>query len=614
MLKCIKERIEATATAGNRVSSIDALFLLLRADPCIAQYQWFREALNKLLKRACSMSSSIFSVGKRLHCIEDLRHACIQNNVKQHKWLKEKRHQIENSTNFKSREIRTAYGEVALKKRRLARIETFVSLSKSNIWDRSKKFYMDMGIGAWQNGTVPYGISSSSFIARIYAEKINRLYSASREKPYLGKKLGQVSNGHEPMYVLELGAGHMKLGYLTLKTLFSRYFGEGRIQDAPRFPFKFILCDICPEVVLHCSKAECFQSFVNMGILDFSYCDLKNLHRDGIKLIHSKKVIKTKSISSSLVVISNYYFDSLPIDLYVWGGENANPSVAEIIVSECNVERFKTQSVSNLYDRISNKSIADYVMRHQLANSYFSVPVGALCIIQNIKKLLCSPKVPFMWLFGDKVHSPSDDSVLRIQQGGFLPSLVRHGQDGCISVTIDNEMIGQVILDGMHQKCIEHTGQTNAFQVSAASNRYLPKEDGLSVSDWESLSQYFIEECIDSATASDVLDLLCLGHFEYSVFEEIQWDLAKKARSSTEQYRSVIIGVALKCYDNRYFLSQEASLQACLNFCRWMYVMNAKHHLFEKVFAYLLRSKKLLSSAQEKATSRLQLAASRKLT
>ena len=30
--------------------------------------------------------------------------------------------------------------------------------------------------------------------------------------------------------------------------------------------------------------------------------------------------------------------------------------------------------------------------------------------------------------------------------------------------------------------------------------------------------------------------------------------------------------------------------------------MNAKHHLFEKVLAYLLRSKRLLSSAQEKAT------------
>ena len=110
------------------------------------------------------------------------------------------------------------------------------------------------------------------------------------------------------------------------------------------------------------------------------------------------------------------------------GGENANPSVAEIIVSECNVERFKTQSVSNLYDRISNKSIADYVMRHQLANSYFSVPVGTVYYTEYQEALVLTKSTIYVAV-GDKVHSPSDDSVLRIQQGGFLPSLVRHGQD-----------------------------------------------------------------------------------------------------------------------------------------------------------------------------------------
>ena len=135
-----------------------------------------------------------FSVSKRLHCIEDLRHACTRDNAKQHKWLKEKRHQIENSTNFKSREVRTTNAEVALKKRRLARRETFVSLSKSNVWDRSKKFYMDMGISAWQNGTVPYGISSSNFMARVYADKIDRLYSVSREKTKVLAR-GQMDTG-----------------------------------------------------------------------------------------------------------------------------------------------------------------------------------------------------------------------------------------------------------------------------------------------------------------------------------------------------------------------------------------------------------------------------------
>ena len=137
-------------------------------------------------------------------------------------------------------------------------------------------------------------------------------------------------------------------------------------------------------------------------------------------------------------------------------------------------------------------------MRHQLANNYVSVPVGALCIIQNIKKLLFHQKYRLCGCLGTRYIVHQMIPSLRIKQDGFLPSLVRHGQGGCISVTIDNEMISQFILDGMHQKCIEHTGQTNAFQVSVASNRYLPKEDSLSVSDWESLSQYFIEECMDS--------------------------------------------------------------------------------------------------------------------
>ena len=66
----------------------------------------------------------------------------------------------------------------------------------------------------------------------------------------------------------------MKLGYLTLKTLFSRYFGEGRIQDASGFPFKFILCDICPEVVLMW-QSRMLSKFVNMGILDFSIAILR---------------------------------------------------------------------------------------------------------------------------------------------------------------------------------------------------------------------------------------------------------------------------------------------------------------------------------------------------
>lgn len=44
-------------------------------------------------------------------------------------------------------------------------------LSKCQLWDAQKQFYLDRGISAWSAGTVPFGVSSSSFIAAIYASK-----------------------------------------------------------------------------------------------------------------------------------------------------------------------------------------------------------------------------------------------------------------------------------------------------------------------------------------------------------------------------------------------------------------------------------------------------------
>jgi hypothetical protein len=42
-------------------------------------------------------------------------------------------------------------------------------LSKCQLWDAQKQFYLDRGIQAWSSGVVPFGVSSSSFIATTYA-------------------------------------------------------------------------------------------------------------------------------------------------------------------------------------------------------------------------------------------------------------------------------------------------------------------------------------------------------------------------------------------------------------------------------------------------------------
>jgi hypothetical protein len=45
-------------------------------------------------------------------------------------------------------------------------------LSKSEIWSAQKAFYRQQGIGAWSANLVPYGVSSSMFIAEAYARTV----------------------------------------------------------------------------------------------------------------------------------------------------------------------------------------------------------------------------------------------------------------------------------------------------------------------------------------------------------------------------------------------------------------------------------------------------------
>lgn len=52
--------------------------------------------------------------------------------------------------------------------------ETNVPLSKSKLWQEQKQFYQKLGIQAWDQNIVPFGISSNAFIAKAYAGTTNQ--------------------------------------------------------------------------------------------------------------------------------------------------------------------------------------------------------------------------------------------------------------------------------------------------------------------------------------------------------------------------------------------------------------------------------------------------------
>ena len=90
-------------------------------------------------------------------------------------------------------------------------IENDVRLSESVLWRISQNYYENRGVKAWSSGDVPYWITNSAHMARYYAELLWQFFFLSCST--------MECDMTQPFYVLEVGAGHGKLGFLVLKQL-----------------------------------------------------------------------------------------------------------------------------------------------------------------------------------------------------------------------------------------------------------------------------------------------------------------------------------------------------------------------------------------------------------
>lgn len=68
------------------------------------------------------------------------------------------------------------------------------------------------GMGAWQSGTVPFAITSAPMIATAYMDVFSTLVS-SMATSGAAPAAASSSAGGTAMYVVDVGAGHCKLGY-----------------------------------------------------------------------------------------------------------------------------------------------------------------------------------------------------------------------------------------------------------------------------------------------------------------------------------------------------------------------------------------------------------------
>jgi hypothetical protein len=198
-------------------------------------------------------------------------------------------------------------------------LEHETPLRDSLIWKLQRAFYEDKGLTAWSDAIVPNFVTSNSFLARAYARIIlSTLHDVFGGPPVAGGAPPSLASRNpaadytQPVYIIELGAGHGKLGYLIVEGLL-RYRAFFPSTDTV-FPFKYVLTDAVQRDVDAWLLHPALKEFMDLGVLDVALFDAEK--DSELRLARCGHVLRPGSVRNPCVVVANYVLDSLRTDAF----------------------------------------------------------------------------------------------------------------------------------------------------------------------------------------------------------------------------------------------------------------------------------------------------------
>ncbi|WP_054025251.1 hypothetical protein [Bacillus sp. FJAT-28004] len=172
--------------------------------------------------------------------------------------------------------------------------------SEAPIWELQRAYFEEQGIEAWQNEEVPQYITNNPVIATAYAEII---FGFLQDRARLD------GIAEEPVTILELGAGSGRLAFQVLTELCEMIDFAG--IELP--PFRYIISDLPVKNITYWQQHPSLHPFVQQGILDFAKFDaVRDIE---LQLTQSGDTIRPADLKQPLLIIANYFFDSIPQEL-----------------------------------------------------------------------------------------------------------------------------------------------------------------------------------------------------------------------------------------------------------------------------------------------------------
>lgn len=287
--------------------------------------------------------------------------------------------------------------------------------SEAPIWNIQRKYYEEEGLKAWKNDQVPQYITSNPMIAASYAEMIFGFLQDRANQEY----------SSEPVTIVELGAGAGRFAFHVLSELCQLRDYAGIALPS----FRYIMTDLAINNVHAWKEHPALQSFITEGLLDFAQFDA--VHDTALNLAVSGATISEGDLKHPLIIIANYFFDSIPQELiYVGDGRIYE---ADVFVEY--PKEHASLKPSELLDQISlhyeHRQAPEYeqetfpyrdviaVYQEQLEDSHILFPVAGLTCLERLNRL---SEAGFLLITADK-----GDHLLDNWKFAEPPELILHG-------------------------------------------------------------------------------------------------------------------------------------------------------------------------------------------
>lgn len=430
-------------------------------------------------------------------------------------------------------------------------IEESTPFSESLIWQLNRDFYQEEGIGAWRENAVPSHLTSNSMVGKTYAELI---FGFLRD-------LARKGQTQENVYIIELGAGHGRLAFHILKHLVRLTDKEG--INLP--PYTYVLSDIVEDNLNFFKEHPQFQSYFEQGLLDVTYFDA--VGGDKMELRYANKTIKTQTLKQPLVAIGNYFFDSLPTDLFHY--ENTKISSCSISLSSTeNPEGMKATRLlehletsfqdklltSPFYQEANlNAIIEDY--RLQVFDTYLFFPHKGLQCIQNLQNL---SKQGLLLISMDKGYHQIHDL-----ESAKKPEIITHGS---FSVWVNYHALGayceksggKVLFPAfstfhLELGCFFFTPEVNSFtETEAAYQRFV---NDFGPDDFNGLKRLTYKQ-MGHMSLTELIGMLRLSAYDSTFFKNLLPRIRQEATRITFNERMRLAQTLRQTWDMYFSLNE----------------------------------------------------------